>query len=116
MVLILSACSPGAEDTEVPGPETADPSSVVEAYYTAFNAGDVEGLEAILAEDLTVGIDFLGQSNTMKGRAAYLRQEAVSFAANAQIAFSKPSVSENTLEADHTYIADGEVLAGTIRF
>ena len=116
MVLILSACSPRAEDSGAPEQTAADVRSVAEAYYTAFNAGDAEGLKAVLAEEVTVSIDFLGQIITSSGRQAYVAQEASSFAANAQIAFSNPTVSENTFEAEHTYRVEGELLVATIRF
>lgn len=45
-----------------------------------------------------------------------MEAEASSFAANAQITFTNPDVSENTFKANHNYAAGGQVVSGPIEF
>lgn len=64
ILFISAACTSQPEEIKKPSPTAVDPRTAVDVYYAAFNSGDLEELRAILAEELTVSFDFLGQAST----------------------------------------------------
>ena len=117
LVAVLSACGGGADSTTpTAGPAATtvpvDPLSVVNAYYEAFNAGDVGGLSATLAENVVLSIDDL----QVRGRSEVLANHLASMAQGAQITLSSPSVRGDTVRGGHTMAAEGfRRLTGTTK-
>ena len=119
-ILILAACTrvvvvtptpaPTLAPTATPTPAPTDPLSLANAYYEAFSAGDIETLIAILADDVVITFP----PSPPMSKAEWLAGEAGSFAANAQITFSNPSVEGNTFTAEHLYTAGDHVLTATM--
>ena len=123
-VLLLASCirevvvtptpAPTPTRTPTPGPVALDPLSVATAYYEAFNAGDIETLAALLADDVVITFEGFGPGLDTMGKLEWLAAEGGSFAANAQITFSNPGVEGNTFTAEHSYEAGDLVSTGTM--
>ena len=85
--------------------------SVAEAFYEAFNTGDVETLSAILSDDVVISnVPPLGTLDKL----AWLAVHIASFMDHTQISFSNPSVEGGTLTASHTYRFSDFSLSGTL--
>ena len=106
--------TPTATPTPIPGPE-----EVNDAYLVAFNAGDVEMLRGLYADDVVFTLGNLpygpgGQPTTdsYTGKGAVIAEHFQSVEANARITLANTNVEGNTLRGEFSYGDDRSDLDG----
>ena len=82
------------EATPHPATKAADPRSVVEAFFTAFNAGDVEAMAGILADD----VDIVIASFEITGKDTLIAQLPI-IAGIVELSFANATVEGQTFRA-----------------
>ena len=107
ILIVSAACggeatpTPTPTATPTPTPVPGDPLSLAQAYYQAYNAGDVGAFAAIFADDIV--LDFEPAGVRITGKLAVLSEQALEVAGNPQVSFSNPRVEGNTFTADHSF-------------
>ena len=105
-ILVFTACAstptPTPRPTPTPVPAQRDPLSLAEAYYEAYNVGDIETLASIFADNVVLDFEPSGPP-PITGKLAVLREQAGEVSSDPQISFANPSVEGNTFTADHSF-------------
>ena len=91
-------------------PTPLGPLAVADAYAAAFNAGDINALVALWADDAVFSFGPFGpggEFETSTGKAEVLKEDLESIADNAQLTFSNNSLQGNTVIGEFSLTDDG---------
>ena len=93
--VVLGACSS----------DDADPASIIDAYVTAYNAGDMEGVMALFSEDSVVSNHpFTGESSGLTEISSLHLADLEAAATENAYTISNVEVTGNTVTWDHLWI------------
>ena len=96
--------APAVAETAPTEPDTAATLAVVNAYFEAFNSGDIDKLTDMYTDNVVLTFDAIGGGvTTQTGKEAALRSDRQAAADKAQITFLTTSVEGNTVKGEFSF-------------